>query len=123
MSEDQQSNNAACSEKTPGAAIDFVKSGCQMMLRKHPHLQERIEQTIACQMGNSLFRSKFATNMRWHGAPIWECRVNERSVGSVRIAFSVQDRHITVLFISSELHKRAFTTALEHFLERGRIRI
>lgn len=90
------------------------------MLRKHPHLQARIQQTIEGQLMNGLFKSKFATNVRWRGAPIWECRVNERSVGSVRVAFAVQDGRATVLYISPELQKRAFAVELERFLERGR---
>lgn len=90
------------------------------MLRKHPHLQARIQRTIEGQLVNGLFKSKFATSIRWQGLPVWECRVNEKSVGSVRVAFAVQDGHATVLFISSQLQKRAFTVELEHFLERGR---
>ncbi len=51
---------------------------------------------------------------------MWECRVNEKSVGSVRVAFAVHEGSATVLFISSELQKRAFTAELERFLEKGR---
>lgn len=71
-------------------------------------------------MANGLFKSKFATNARWHGLPIWECRVNEKSVGSVRVAFAVQGESATVLFVSPELQKRAFAAELERFLERSR---
>ena len=104
----------------PHASVAFEKSGCQTLLRKHPHLMSRIEQTVASQMANGLFKSKFATNARWHGLPIWECRVNEKSVGSVRVAFAVQGESATVLFVSPELQKRAFAAELERFLERSR---
>lgn len=104
-----------------GVSVAFDKSGCHVMLRKHPHLRVRIQQAIEGQLANGLFKSKFATSIRWQGLPIWECRVNERSVGSVRVAFTVRDGHATVLFISSELQKRAFTAELERFLEKGRI--
>lgn len=104
----------------PHAPVAFGKSGCQAMLRKHPHLQARIAQTVEGQLSHGLFRSKFATNMRWQGSPVWECRVNEKSVGSVRVAFAVHEGSATVLFISPELQKRAFTAELERFLERGR---
>lgn len=90
------------------------------MLRKHPHLQARIAQTVEGQLTHGLFKSKFATNARWQGSPVWECRVNEKSVGSVRVAFAVHEGSATVLFISPELQKRAFTAELERFLERGR---
>lgn len=88
------------------------------MLRKHPGLEDRVRQTIAAQLENGLFKSKFATTMRWQGQPIWECRVNERSVGSVRAAFSVRDGSVTVLYLSATLQKRAFTAELERFLGR-----
>lgn len=98
--------------------VRFDKRGCAAMLRKHPGLEDRVRQTIAAQLENGLFKSKFATTMRWQGQPIWECRVNERSVGSVRAAFSVRDGSVTVLYLSATLQKRAFTAELERFLGR-----
>ena len=100
-------------------SVSFDKRGCAAMLRKHPALESRVAQAVATQLANGLFKSKFATAMRWQGLPIWECRVNERSVGSVRAAFTVRDGRALVLYLSSTLQKRAFTLELERFLERG----
>lgn len=102
----------------PGASfsVTFEKRGCRTMLQKHPHLRQRISETIASQMANGLFRAKFATARRWKGQPIWECRVNERSAGSVRVAFSLARDMATVLFVSPTLQKRAFGEELERFL-------
>lgn len=100
-------------------AVTFDKRGCAGMLRKHPGLEGRIAQTIATQLGNDLFKSKFATTARWEGLPIWECRVNERSAGSIRAAFAVKGDAATVIYLSPTLQKRAFTAELDRFLERG----
>lgn len=98
--------------------VSFDKRGCAGMLRKHPALEGRVAQTVAAQLANGLFKSKFATALRWQGLPIWECRVNERSVGSVRAAFTVRDGRALVLYLSGTLQKRAFTAELERFLRR-----
>lgn len=86
--------------------------------RKHPDLKQAIARTIADQIENGLFKCKFATTLRWRGAPVRECRVNERSVGAVRVAFTAEGRTCTVLFISSTLQKRAFTAELERSLRK-----
>ena len=97
----------------------FDKRGCEPLLQKHPDLRRRTAQAIESQMKNGLFKSKFATTDRWQGLPIWECRVNERSVGSVRAAYVVNGGAATVLYLSATLQKRAFSAELERFLKRG----
>lgn len=104
--------------ETRTETIAFDKRGCAALLRKHPSLEGRIAQTIAVQLRNGLFKSKFATTARWEGQPIWECRVNEKSVGSVRAAFTVEGEAATVLYLSPTLQKRTFTAELDRFLER-----
>ncbi len=106
--------------KTDTESITFDKRGCSSLLRKHPELKKRIIQTIESQIQNGFFKSKFATSIRWNNSPIWECRVNEKTVGSVRVAFSVYKDSIKVLYISSTLQKKAFTTELNQFLGKGR---
>ena len=100
--------------------MDFDKRGCSAVLRKHPQLESRIRQTVASQLANGLFKSKFATAARWRGLHLWECRVNEQSVGSVRVAFAAEGNRATVVYISQTLQKKAFAAELERFLERGR---
>ena len=100
--------------------MDFDKSGCSAALRKHPGLEGRIRRTVANQLANGLFKSKFATAARWRGLHLWECRVNERSVGSVRVAFAAEGNRATVVYISQTLQKKAFAAELDRFLERGR---
>ncbi len=46
--------------------------------------------------------------------------MNERSVGSVRVAFAAESNRATVVYISQTLQKKAFAAELERFLERGR---
>lgn len=116
------STGAAAAPTTPArdiaGKVTFDKRGCQALLRKHPALEERVAAAVASQLAHGLFKAKFATAERWDGQPIWECRVNEASVGSVRAAFSVRDGAATVIYLSPTLQKRAFTAELDRFLRR-----
>ena len=103
---------------TAGApSISFAKRGCCHMLEKHPSLKARIVQAIEVQSVNGMFKSKFASKSRWHGLPIRECRVNDKSAGSVRVAFAVDKANAEVLYISGTIRKQAFTAELERFLK------
>lgn len=97
-------------------SIVYDDRAVRQWFRKHPKLEDAIERTINAQIENGLFRCKFATSLRWHGVPVYECRVNERSVGAVRVAFAFANGACTVLFISSDLQKRIFTAELERSL-------
>lgn len=98
--------------------VTFDKAGCAALLRKHLQLEERVRRTVLGQLDAGMFKSKFATSMRWHGLPLWECRVNEKSVGAVRAAFAVQGETATIVYLSPTLQKKAFTAELERFLAR-----
>ena len=103
-----------------GRTVTLDKTGCASLLRKHPQLEERVQRTVLGQLDAGLFKSKFATSVRWHGLPLWECRVNEKSIGAVRVAFAVQGDATTVVYLSPTLQKRAFTAELERFLAQRR---
>ena len=98
-----------------GRTVTLDKTGCASLLRKHPQLEERVQRTVLGQLDAGLFKSKFATSVRWHGLPLWECRVNEKSIGAVRVAYAA-----TVVYLSPTLQKRAFTAELERFLAQRR---
>ena len=103
-----------------GRTVTLDKMGCASLLRKHPQLEERVQRTVLGQLDAGLFKSKFATSVRWHGLPLWECRVNEKSIGAVRVAFAAQGDAATVVYLSPTLQKRAFTAELERFLAQRR---
>lgn len=109
---------AAAPTRDAALAVTFDKRGCQGLFRKHPALEGRVAAAVASQLAHGLFKSKFATAERWEGQPIWECRVNEASAGSVRAAFTVRDGAVTVVYLSPTLQKRAFTAELDRFLRR-----
>lgn len=98
--------------------ITFEKRGCQAMLRRHPGLGPRVAAAVKSQLAHGLFKAKFATTTRWEDHPIWECRVNEASIGSVRAAFTAYDDEVTVIYLSPTLPKRAFASELDRFLRR-----
>lgn len=100
----------------PVSDIRFDARIPRQWFRKHPQLEEAIKHTVSAQIENGLFKCKFATAVRWSGAPILECRVNEKSVGAVRVAFAIKDGICTILYISGTVQKKAFTAELERFL-------
>ena len=99
--------------------VSFETRSLGQLDKKHPHLRDEITRTLITQMNNDLFKCKFATNLRWHGLPIYECRVNEKSLGAVRVAFAVNSKNAVVLFASKTTQKRAFTAELEAFLRKA----
>lgn len=117
MQEAAPMSTARCGD-SEGRTVTFDKAGCAALLRKHPSLEERVRRTVLGQLDAGMFKSKFATSVRWHGLPLWECRVNEKSVGAVRVAFAVQGETATIVYLSPTLQKKAFTTELERFLAR-----
>lgn len=122
LSHETKANEGKSMEQSGTATetIVFDKRGCEALLRKHPGLRHRVAQAVAAQLRHGLFKSKFATTARWQGLPIWECRVNEKSTGAVRAAFTAQGNGATVVYLSPTLQKRAFGAELDRFLERRR---
>ncbi len=118
MLQEAASTSIANRKDPKGPTVAFDKTGCAALLRKHPQLEDRVQRTILGQLDAGMFKSKFATSVRWHGLPLWECRVNEKSVGAVRAAFAVQGETATIVYLSPTLQKKAFTTELERFLAR-----
>lgn len=101
-----------------GAFVEFDDRGCRQLLKKHPALASAIRRAIGDQIANGLFKCKFATSIRLDGRAIYECRVNERSIGAVRVAFTMAGDTVKVIFISKDIQKRTFTANLESFLRK-----
>ncbi|TGY65104.1 hypothetical protein [Dubosiella muris] len=106
-------------KKKDGIDVTFEARGCRKMLQKNPSLQSKIVETLRRQAENDFFKSKYATRKRWHDLPVFECRVNDPSVGAVRIAFARQGERLFVLYGSTTLLKKSFTQELESFLKEG----
>lgn len=100
--------------------IHFDKRGCRQVLKKNPSLEKKIAQVIENQKENSFFKTKAASDLKWNGLKVLECRVNDPSVGAIRCAFTVDpDGGIDVVYLSSTLLKKDFTAELNRFLKRG----
>lgn len=108
-------NTSTLNEATSNMIV-FDKHGCSTLLKKYPQLKSSIIRTVTTQLENGLFKSKFATALRWHGLPIRECRVNANEPGAVRVAFVIDGDTTTIIYLSHTLQKRAFTTELDRFL-------
>lgn len=87
------------------------------MLQKNPALKKKIIAGLTYQAENDFFKTKYATKQKWHDMPALECRINEPSVGAMRIAFARRNDEIHVLFGSTTLLKKSFTQELETFLK------
>lgn len=96
--------------------VEFDKRGCARALRRWPGLEQRIVEAIDTQEQAGWFKCKTATKRPFCGHSLQECRVNERSCGSVRVAFWVEGTHARVVYITPTLVKRDFTRELERFI-------
>lgn len=85
------------------------------MLQKNPALKKKIIEGLTYQVENDFFKTKYATRRKWHDMPVLECRINDLSVGAVRIAFARRNDEIHVLFGSTTLLKNPLPRNLRRF--------
>ncbi|EOS61959.1 hypothetical protein C815_00282 [Firmicutes bacterium M10-2] len=97
----------------------FESRGCRKLLQKNPTLKQKICEGLERQAENNFFKTKIATRKKWHNQTVYECRVNDQSLGAVRIAFTRKENVIHVLYGSTTLLKKAFSQELEKFLKEG----
>ena len=100
-----------------GLHFTFEKRGCRKLLQKHNTLELSVSDTITRQADHDFFKTKYASRQKWNGLPILECRVNDPSAGSVRVAFTREGTRICVIYLTRTLLKKAFTQELESFLK------
>ncbi|WEV70683.1 hypothetical protein OZY43_07020 [Lactobacillus sp. ESL0785] len=105
--------------------IEYERSGCKQFLKKHKNEVQLIKSLIAkaltTQIKTGMAKVKRAASERISGHCVYECRVNLKKMGSVRVAFVIiSDQQVMVLYLSSTLQKDEFTHLLEHNLKENR---
>ena len=59
---------------------------------------------------------KLASRQKVAGQSVYEFRLNLGKLGSARLAFTVQNKQVTVYFITSDLQKSSFSRDFDRIL-------
>ncbi|KAL3946654.1 MULTISPECIES: hypothetical protein [Lactobacillaceae] len=100
--------------------VSYLPRGCKAFFKKHAAATLAIKQAIQAQLQRQVVtgmtKVKPACSERFAGERVWECRVNQADIGSVRLAFIQTGATATVLLISPVLQKNRFTQIVERFI-------
>ncbi len=97
----------------------FEPRGTRKLLAKNPQLKSKIIDTITYQAENDFFKCKLASRSKYQGMSLLECRVNDPSVGALRVAFGRKDNEIIVVYATTTILKKDFSQELASFLKEG----
>lgn len=93
--------------------VEFYEHGCKPFFKKHRRQQNDVEAVIKAaitrEVATGMTKVKLATKRWVAGQSIYEFRLNLGKLGSARLAFTVDQDHATVYFISSHLQKAIFS--------------
>ncbi len=93
--------------------VEFYERGCKPFFKKHRRQQNDVEAMIRAaitrEVATGMTKVKLATKKRVAGQSIYEFRLNLGKLGSARLAFTVDQDHATVYFISSHFRKATFS--------------
>lgn len=101
--------------------VSFDRHGCKPFFKKHTGQTQIVSQKIINvlnrELGTGMTKIKLATEQKIAGHPCYELRLNLGTIGSARIAFTVYNRQVRVIFITSQLQKATFTHDLKQILK------
>ncbi|MEY8309073.1 hypothetical protein AAK899_06100 [Erysipelotrichaceae bacterium 51-3] len=97
----------------------FDSRGTRKLLAKNPQIKSRMIETITRQAENDFFKCKLASRRKWQGISLLECRVNDPSVGALRVAFGCKDQTIYIVYATTTILKKDFSQELDSFLKDG----
>ncbi len=97
----------------------FENRGTRKLLAKNSQIKARIIETITRQAENDFFKCKLASRRKWKSLSLLECRVNDPSVGALRVAFARDGQTIYVVYTTTTLLKKDFSSELDGFLKDG----
>lgn len=82
-------------------------------------IKKTIEETIEKQIATNFSKTKMASRLPYEGHKLYECRVNVGKLPALRVAFTVYEHQVFVVFITNQIQKSDFSKALETFLKSG----
>lgn len=103
----------------PKLTFTFEPRGTRKLLAKNPQLKSRIIDTITYQAENDFFKCKLASRRKYQSLSLLECRVNDPSVGALRVAFGRKGNKIIVIYATTTILKKDFSQEIDSFLKEG----
>ena len=99
----------------------FHEPGCKAVFRKHAAQREDIEaaikRTITAQFDTDFAKTKLASRKTFEGHKVYECRVNVGKLPALRVAFTLADGTVTVVYLTHNIQKSDFSHEIEAFLK------
>lgn len=100
--------------------LQFERNGCKAFFKKHPQAKkvarQKIAQAIQTEIDTGMTKVKLATRQKLNGQSCYEMRLNLGKVGSVRIAFTVNQNQSTIYYLTTTLQKSAFSNELNNII-------
>ncbi|MCI6584872.1 MAG: hypothetical protein SPK50_08920 [Mobiluncus porci] len=101
--------------------FQFHETGCKAVFKKFAPQQALLEDAIThalnAQLETDFVKTKLASRRTFEGLKVYECRVNTGKLPALRVAFTVRDRTVTVVYLSNHIQKSDFTHEIEAFLK------
>lgn len=105
--------------------LTFYEAGCKSFFKKHrgnkKTVQQRIRVAIEKEAQTGMTKVKLAPNRRIDDLPCYEMRLNAGKIGSVRIAFTIQDHQAKVYLITTDLQKSSFSERINKFFQARKL--
>lgn len=100
--------------------LNFYNPGCKPFFKKHGSQKKlivrNIQKAIAKALAKGMTKVKLASRQKVAGQSVYEFRLNLGKLGSARLAFTVQNKQVTVYFITSDLQKSSFSRDFDRIL-------
>ena len=79
-------------------------------------LYAAVEERVSQQIATGFAKTKLASRLTYGGQKVYECRVNAPKLPAIRVAFTVKDGAVCVVFMSTDIQKSTFSEAITGFL-------
>ena len=116
-----KSESPAIGASVPAApSFEYFAPGCKKVFKAHSHfeslLKAEIERVLLKERETGFSKTKTASRIPFRGRRVMECRVNAGTLPAVRVAFALAPDVITIVFLSTDIQKSAFSKELDAFL-------
>lgn len=102
--------------------FSYNEAGTRKVFHKFHAQQEtlraHIEAHLREQVANGLPGIKLASRLPFHGNKIYECRVNPGPLPALRVAFTLDQTDVCIVFISTDIQKSVFSRDMDRFIRR-----
>lgn len=101
----------------------YEKSGTRKVFHKFnlhsDNIRNAIEETIEKELATNFSKTKLASHIPYRGHKIYECRVNVGKLPAFRVAFTIYNNSVDIVFITNQIQKSSFSKALNALLKEA----